>query len=115
VPAQKEAQERETGRIVAFPTRISPEKGNAWRKKAGKIDVDEAQIEDLRKYERGTEPDDYHRRMIINVIAFAFIVALTLAGIWLADQLALLRKNQDCVLSGRKNCGGDINIQIRNR
>jgi hypothetical protein len=114
VPAPKEAQERETGRIVLFPTRNSPDKGNAHRKEAGKTDVDEAEIGDLRKYERGAEPDDYHRRMIINVVAFAFVIALTLAGIWLADQLVQLNKHQDCVLSGRKNCG-DVNIQIRNR
>jgi hypothetical protein len=29
---------------------------------------------------------------------------LALAGVWLAMQLAEMRKNQDCVLSGRRNC-----------
>jgi hypothetical protein len=102
VPAQKQAQDKETGRIVPFPTRSSLGKGEARQKGAGQ--TDQAAVADLRKYERSAEPDDYRRRMIINVIAFTFIVALTLAGIWLADQLALLRKHQDCALSGRKNC-----------
>ena len=51
--------------------------------------------------------------MMINAVAFAFIVLLTFAGIWLAEQLALSRKQQDCISSGRKNCV-DIDAQIRN-
>ena len=104
---RKEAQERESGRIVLFPTR----KGKALRKDAGK--VPESEVQDLRKYEHDAEPDDYPRRMIINLAAFSVIVVLTLAGIWLADQIASLRKHQDCALSGRKNCV-DIDAQIRN-
>ena len=34
----------------------------------------------------------------------AFTVALAVAGIWLAIQIADMRKNQDCLLSGRRNC-----------
>lgn len=97
LPAQKEAQERETGRIVRFVPRLSRAKETA-RTEA------ESEIQDLRKYEQSTEPDDYPRRMLVNGIAFAFIVMLTLVGIWLADTMALLRKNQDCVISGRRNC-----------
>jgi hypothetical protein len=114
VPAQKEAQEKETGRIVLFPARGSHAKEEARHKGAGKTDLDQPAVSDLKKYERSAEPDDYPRRMVINVAAFAFIVALTLAGIWLADQLALLRKHQDCALSGRKNCP-DIDWHFPNR
>jgi hypothetical protein len=31
-------------------------------------------------------------------------LVLAIAGGWLAIQIADLRKNQDCVLSGRTNC-----------
>lgn len=114
MPAPEEIQERKTGRIVLFPTRVSLGKGKA-PKDAGKPDAyDEDLADDLRQYERDAEPDDYSRRMIINAAAFAFIIVLTLSGIWLAEQLALLRKNQDCAFSGRKNCT-DINAQIRDR
>ncbi len=111
--AQKEVhiQESETGRILLFPTRISQRKGNARLKDVGKADA-QFEVEDLRKYERDAEPDDYARRMIINVAAFAFIVVLTLAGIWLAEQMASLRKHQDCALAGRTNCV-DIDTLIR--
>jgi hypothetical protein len=112
VPAQKEAQNNETGRVVLFPTRSSLGKGGPRQKGAGKTDLDQAAVADLQKYERSAEPDDYRRRMVINIVAFAFIVVLTLAGIWLADQLARLNKQQDCVLSGRRNCV-ELDMQTR--
>jgi hypothetical protein len=103
MPSQQATQEQETGRIVLFPSRPSPHKAKP-RRESGQADVHKVAVDDLRKYERGAEPDDYRRRMIINVAAFAFIVVLTLAGIWLAEEFALLQKNQDCAFSGRKNC-----------
>ena len=60
---------------------------------------------DLSRYERDrSEPDDFRRRMLANVAAFAFTVALTAVGLWLAMSIADLRKTQDCVLMGRRDC-----------
>ncbi len=60
---------------------------------------------DLSRYERErSEPDDFRHRMLANVAAFAFTVALTAIGIWLAVSIADLRKTQDCVLMGRRDC-----------
>jgi hypothetical protein len=60
---------------------------------------------DLSRYERDRDqPDDFRRRMLANVAAFAFTVALTAIGIWLAMSIADLRKTQDCVLMGRRDC-----------
>ena len=60
---------------------------------------------DLSHYERPRgEPDDFRHRMLANVAALAFTVALTAIGIWLAVSIADLRKNQDCVLMGRRDC-----------
>jgi hypothetical protein len=114
VPAPKGAQEKETGRVVLFPTRISVGNGKSPEKEVTRASEAEAAIADLQKYEQSAEPDDYPRRMMINLAAFAFIVALTLAGIWIVEQLALLRKQQDCVLSGRRNCT-DIEWNSRGR
>ena len=50
------------------------------------------------------EPDDFRQRMLANIAAFAFTVALTAIGIWLAMSIADLRKTQDCVLMGRRDC-----------
>ena len=38
------------------------------------------------------------------LLAIAFTVALTAIGIWLAMSIADLRKTQDCVLMGRRDC-----------
>jgi hypothetical protein len=60
---------------------------------------------DLSRYERARqEPDDFRHRMLANLAAFAFTVALTAIGIWLAMSIAELRKTQDCVLMGRRDC-----------
>jgi hypothetical protein len=58
----------------------------------------------LKKYQQSGEPDDYRQRMITNGIALAFLIFLIGAGIWIADTMASMRKNQDCVLSGRRGC-----------
>jgi len=68
---------------------------------------DEVQPEplDLSRYEQvHDEPDDFRHRILANIAAFAFTVALTAIGIWLAMSIADLRKTQDCVLTGRHDC-----------
>lgn len=60
---------------------------------------------DLSRYERPREePDNFRHRMLANIAAFAFTVALTAVGIWLAMSIADLRRTQDCVLMGRRDC-----------
>ena len=61
-------------------------------------------VEDLTKYERSEGTDDYRHRMLINAAALLFVAALSAAGLWIADTMADMRKNQDCVLSGRNGC-----------
>jgi hypothetical protein len=61
-------------------------------------------VEDVGKYAVSEEPDNYRQRMINNGLALAFCVLLVAIGIWLATAIAELRRNQDCVLSGRRNC-----------
>src|SRR5262249_62296030 len=62
-------------------------------------------VEDLAKYEGGGEPDDtYRHRVMVNLAALGVTIALAVAGVWLAIQIADMRKNQDCLLSGRRNC-----------
>lgn len=60
---------------------------------------------DLSRYEQPREePDDFRHRMLANIAAFAFTVALTAIGVWLAISIADLRRTQDCVLMGRRDC-----------
>lgn len=59
---------------------------------------------DLAAYEQSREPDDYRHRMMMNVAAGIFTIALTGFGIWLAMSIADLRKTTDCLLVGRRDC-----------
>ena len=59
---------------------------------------------DLSRYQQAAEPDDFRHRMMANAAAFAFTALLIGAGIWLAVTIADLRKTQDCVLMGRRDC-----------
>jgi hypothetical protein len=61
--------------------------------------------DDLAGFERSGEPDDFRHRMMVNAAAFLFVAALVVAGVWLADTLATMRKTQDCVLAGKRGCG----------
>ena len=42
--------------------------------------------------------------MTVNVGSVRVRVALIGVGLWLAETMAEMRKNQDCVLSGRRGC-----------
>ena len=83
-PAEREQ------RVIRFP--------GARRPAAGKDD-------DLVAYTGPAESDsDYRHRMLVNAAVFVFVLALIGAALWLADTMATMRRNQDCVLSGRPGC-----------
>ena len=63
-----------------------------------------APIKGLEEYEAGEAEESYGHRMMVNFAALLATVLLSLAGVWLAIHIADLRKNQDCALSGRRNC-----------
>src|SRR5262245_9938262 len=71
-------------------------------------------VEDLGKYEGNTGPDDYRHRMIMNLAGLAVTVLVVAGGVWIANTMAHLRKNQDCVLTGRVGCTPvDVPVQPR--
>ena len=85
-------------RVVAFHRR-----GAAAGKARARLSPP-SPVEDLAKYERSEGADDYRHRMLINAAALVFVAALIGAGLWIADTMAQMRKNEDCVLSGRRGC-----------
>jgi hypothetical protein len=84
------------GRVVPFRQRGVPR----WRWPANS----NLPVRDLTKYEHGETADDYRHRMTMNVLGLLVTIVLVVAGIWLVDKIAEMRKNQDCYLSGRRNC-----------
>jgi len=63
--------------------------------------------DDLAQYEQDREEDEninYPQRMLMNGIAVAVVAMLIGVGVWLADTIADMERDQDCVLQGRQNC-----------
>ena len=91
-PPQNESE----GRILPFRAR-----GSLFTRSVPPPPV----VPDLEKYERIPEPPgEYRHRMMMNGLGLAVTVALIVTGLWIADVMAHMRKDQDCVLSGRRNC-----------
>jgi hypothetical protein len=97
-----DAPDNEKGRVLPFGRRGPVRAHNAPRVPQG------GPVEGVEKYAVG-EPDNYRQRMINNGLAFAFVLLLVAGGVWLADTIAEMRRNQDCVLSGRRNCA-QVNV-----
>jgi len=90
--------------VLKFRPRTSAHPPGPQERASDQPDIRQA-ANDLSRYERPRdEPDDFRHRMLANVAALAFTVALTAIGIWLAMSIADLRKTQDCVLMGRRDC-----------
>ncbi len=87
--------EDDRGTVVPFRRRGRPPAGTAGPKQP---------VKGLEQYSGDAEPDDYPQRMRNNLLAVVLCVLLVGAGIWLATTIADLRKKQDCVLSGRRDC-----------
>lgn len=68
---------------------------------------------DLSQFERTGEPDDYRFRMRVNIAAGLFTVVLIGFGVWLAASIADLRRTQDCLLMGRRDCGAPISAPVK--
>jgi hypothetical protein len=111
VKIQRPIASDEEHQVLQFRPR-NPALTPGWRRdlnaQAPQSDA-EREPNDLSRYEQPRNqdrdaPDDFRHRMLANIAAFAFTVALTAIGIWLAMSIADLRRTQDCVLMGRRDC-----------
>jgi hypothetical protein len=107
VKNQRPIATEEEHRVLQFRPR-NPAPTPGWRKdlnaQARQEDT-RHEPNDLSRYERPRdEPDDFHHRILANIAALAFTIALTAIGIWLAMSIQDLRRTQDCVLMGRRDC-----------
>src|SRR5262245_52686409 len=92
-------------RVLPFRPRGQVAGGNhGWRWRRHASQEPPPPVEGLAKYEGGEQDDNYRHRMLVNLAALIFTVVLAIVGAWLVIQIADMRKNQDCVLSGRRNC-----------
>ncbi|SDR63247.1 hypothetical protein SAMN05444161_0913 [Rhizobiales bacterium GAS191] len=54
------------------------------------------------------QEDANSRRDFANLLAVIVCLVILIAGIWLMNRLWEAKKLQDCVFSGRRNCGAPI-------
>jgi hypothetical protein len=93
----------EFGQVLAFRRRPAPSPVPLPAARRG--DPKASSLDDLARYEQEPdEPIDYRQRMLMNVIAIAIVTLLVGAGVWIADTIADMEKDQDCVMQGRGNC-----------
>jgi hypothetical protein len=107
VKTQRPITSEEEHRVLLFRPRQMSQPPGRRMDSGGPAMQDDTRHEpnDLSRYERAREePDDFRHRMLANLAAFAFTVALTAVGIWLAMSIADMRRTQDCVLMGRRDC-----------
>jgi hypothetical protein len=104
VKTQQPIRSEEEHRVLEFRPRISARPGQ--RKDFADFQQRERpEPNDLSRYEQEREePDDFRHRMLANIAAFAFTIALIAIGIWLAKSIADFRNTQDCILMGRRDC-----------
>jgi hypothetical protein len=90
----------ERGRVVSFRPRVPRARNDnqRWPRPL------RSPVDDLSKYERDAEADNYRHRMVNNLLAFVVLCAIVTCGIWLANTMAEMRAGLDCSLTGRTNC-----------
>jgi len=65
----------------------------------------EDDLDDFARFEQEQdEPINYRHRMIMNLIAVAILILLVGLGVWIADTISDLQREQDCLMQGRSNC-----------
>jgi hypothetical protein len=92
----------QTGQILDFRRRRRVERPPLHQPAATPDDDDS--IDDLSRYEDEDRNINYRHRLLMNMIAVVVVSLLVGAGVWLADTIADMQKNQDCILQGRQNC-----------
>jgi len=94
------SKDEEKGRVLPF----RPRAPRSWNAQLRLRDQSRSPVDDLSKYSRSPDEDNHRHRMVMNLLAFLVLALIVYCGIWLANTLSQLRKDQDCVLSGRTNC-----------
>lgn len=96
---------RDTARVLKFERRPRPGRPalQTWPRPLLPDLPGVEPADDLAQFEDDA-PVDYRHRMLMNVIAVAVVTLLVGIGVWLADTIAAMERDQDCVLQGRQNC-----------
>lgn len=98
---------RPSAQILQFPLHARRAGGDPLDPTSDPDDDASEGYNDFAQYEQegdDGEDQDVGHRMLMNVIALAVIALLVGVGVWVANTMASLQHDQDCVAQGRKNC-----------
>lgn len=106
LPMQKDASASDPDHQVIPLRSTAAYRAHAAANAAKSAHEDQPPIGDLDRYpeENDDDDEDYRHRMMTNIAGVAIAVVLIVTGVWIANTMATMRKNQDCVLSGRRGC-----------
>lgn len=106
VPHKLSSEQNGAGRVLPFRPRGGARSSGAARAPVPGGPAGKRPLPDLslKSFESQAGEDDYRHRMLTNGLAFLVCVVLIVCGVWLVGKIAEMRKNQDCALSGRRNC-----------
>src|SRR5207249_8509044 len=88
-------QQSEPDRVVAFRRRSSGLSQNRASRNEAPGEFSPIAVADLTKYQRAREEEDYRHRMVVNALALAFCIMLAIAGVWLVNEIAEMKRIQD--------------------
>jgi hypothetical protein len=95
---------RQSGQILNFQLRRRIDRQSLRSPAPAPVPDDADPLDDLSRYEEEDRNIDYRHRLLMNMIAVMIVSLLVGAGVWIADTIAEMQKDQDCVLQGRQNC-----------
>jgi hypothetical protein len=85
--------------------RFEPRRSGKFGLSAPSIDLPDNDVDEFARFEQEQdEPINYRQRMMMNIIALAILALLVGLGVWIADTIADLQREQDCLMQGRSNC-----------
>jgi len=97
--SQKQSKNEGPSGVLPFRPRAS----RSWNDKL-RLREPRSPVNDLSRYSRSPEQDDYRHRMLVNLLAFLVLSLLVCWGIWLTDNISPRAQVRDCVLIDRTNC-----------
>jgi hypothetical protein len=95
---------RKSGQVLRFRPRRRAGGRLPSEAASGPNDRESEPLDDLAPYAQEDDTDNYRHRMLMNVIAVAVVAMLVGVSVWIADTIAELQSDQDCVMQGRQNC-----------
>ena len=98
--ASQPTKDADKGRVFLF----RPSAPHSWNARLRLRDRSRSPVNDLSKFSRGPEEDDYPHRMFMNLLAFLVLSLIVGCGIWLTDNIYERNKDEGCGRISRTYC-----------